>query len=301
MSNNFTIGQIAASRQELVIWGLLAVSAILWIAWLVKLLVNLKKRGALGWGVEIENRPGLPEVALAAVSLALSASLWVWLLKGVIESDDLKLALSGGLAELFSCLLVLGLLGWKWPERLKSLGLTVKGLGANLGWGLVLAVAVWPVATLVLVPLSLHAVEFLCHWMWDLSYTAEAHTLLREMSDNNTTGHLLLVIILAAVVAPLTEEILFRGLLQSWLAGMFRSRWIAIAASAGIFSLFHLAARENAAVGEISLARVETIPALFVLGLVLGYAYEKSGSLWRPIMIHLVFNGLSLLTAWWQL
>ena len=284
--------------QEAVIVWFPRVLAILWIIWLVK---ALTRRGTIRWSAGSENRPGLPEVALAVVSLALSASLWVWLLKGVIESDDLKLALSGGLAELFSCLLVLGLLGWKAPDRLKSLGLTVKGLGANLGWGLVLAVAVWPVATLVLVPLSLHAVEFLYHWMWDLSYTAEAHTLLREMSDNSTTGHVLLVIILAVGIAPLTEEILFRGLLQGWLAGMFRSRWIAIAASAGIFSLFHLAARENAAVGEISLARVETIPALFVLGLVLGYAYEKSGSLWRPIMIHLVFNGLSLLTAWWQL
>ena len=65
-------------------------------------------------------------------------------------------------------------------------------------------------------------------------------------------------------------------------------RWLAITVSAGVFALCHVAVRES-------------VPALFVLGLVLGYAYEKSGSLWRPIMIHLVFNGLSLLTAWWQL
>ena len=298
MSNVFTIGQIAADWQRAVIAGLLAVSGVLWLVWLVKVLL---KRGSLRWGVEIENRPGLREVALAAVSMALLATVWAWLLKGVLESQNLEFALAGGLAELMSCLLILGLLGWKSPNRLKSLGLTTKGLGGNLGWGVVLAVAVWPVATRVLVPMSLQAVEFICRWMWDLSYTAEAHTLLREMSGTSTAGHVWLVVILAVVVAPLTEEILFRGLLQGWLAELCRSRWIGIVGSAGIFALFHLAARENGSVGEVSLARVETIPALFVLGIVLGYAYEKSGSLYRPIVVHLAFNGLSLLTAWWQL
>ena len=298
MSNNFTIGQIAVNWQEAVIVGLLAASTILWIVWLVKVLL---KRGTRDWGVGVENRPGWPEVALAGVSMAVLAWLLMVVLKGVLESEPLELALTGGLAELFSCLLILGLLGWKRPERLKSLGLRVKGLGGNMGWGLILALAVWPVATLVLVPVSLQTVEFVCRWLWDMSYTVQTHTLLREMNGSSTTIHWWLVIILAVVVAPVTEEILFRGLLQGWLAGMFRSRWAAIVVSAGIFAVFHLAAREDAIAGEFPLARIETIPALFVLGLVLGYAYEKSGSLYRPMAIHLVFNALTLLTAWGQL
>ena len=297
-SNDFIIGQIAVNWQEAVFVGLLGVSGILWVIWSVKV---LSKRGTVLWGVGTQNRPGWSEVALAGVSMAVLAWLLMVVLKGVLESEPLELALAGGLAELISCLLVLGLLGWKWPERLKSLGLTVKGLGRNLGWGLILALSVWPVATLVLVPVSLQTVESVCRWMFDLSYTVQTHTLLREMNGSSTTVHWWLVIILAAVVAPVTEEILFRGLLQGWLAGMFRSRWAAIVVSAGIFAVFHLAAREDAIAGEFPLARIETIPALFVLGLVLGYSYEKSGSLYRPMAIHLVFNALSLLTAWGQL
>ena len=37
---------------------------------------------------------------------------------------------------------------------------------------------------------------------------------------------------------------------------------------------------------------------LFFLGLTLGYAYEKSRSLYRPIYIHVGFNTFSLLMFW---
>jgi membrane protease YdiL (CAAX protease family) len=33
---------------------------------------------------------------------------------------------------------------------------------------------------------------------------------------------------------------------------------------------------------------------LFVLGVTMGYAYEKSGSLLRSIFIHAMFNGISI-------
>ena len=38
-------------------------------------------------------------------------------------------------------------------------------------------------------------------------------------------------------------------------------------------------------------------PALFVLALGLGYAYEKSGSLFRPIFMHAMFNGIAMLST----
>jgi membrane protease YdiL (CAAX protease family) len=35
-------------------------------------------------------------------------------------------------------------------------------------------------------------------------------------------------------------------------------------------------------------------PSLFVLALGLGYTYEKSGSLLRPIFMHALFNGINV-------
>jgi membrane protease YdiL (CAAX protease family) len=138
----------------------------------------------------------------------------------------------------------------------------------------------------VLLPVSLRAVEELYHWLWDLSYTAQVHPLIRELSEEATASDFWLVAMLAGAIAPLTEEIFFRGFLQGALAQLFRSRWVAIIGTAAIFSVFHMT--------------LENIPALFFLGVVLGYAYEKSGSLYRPMAIHLVFNALSILTAFWK-
>ena len=101
--------------------------------------------------------------------------------------------------------------------------------------------------------------------------------------------------LMAVVVAPLVEEIVFRGLLQGALSRLFRWRWSATVISAAIFALIHLALRENAAAGEASIYQIEAIPPLFFLGLVMGYSYEKSQSLYRPIWIHMGFNALTMI------
>jgi len=38
-------------------------------------------------------------------------------------------------------------------------------------------------------------------------------------------------------------------------------------------------------------------PALLVLSMSMGYAYEKSGSLFRPIFIHSIFNATSIIAT----
>lgn len=60
-------------------------------------------------------------------------------------------------------------------------------------------------------------------------------------------------------------------------------RWAAILVASLIFGAVHYTAMPV------------SVPALFVLGLVLGYAYERSGSLWTPIGIHVGFNALNTL------
>jgi membrane protease YdiL (CAAX protease family) len=59
--------------------------------------------------------------------------------------------------------------------------------------------------------------------------------------------------------------------------------WIAILISSGLFAATH--------------ADTGHWPALFVLGVCLGYAYEKSGSLFRPIFIHSLFNATSIIAV----
>jgi membrane protease YdiL (CAAX protease family) len=87
------------------------------------------------------------------------------------------------------------------------------------------------------------------------------------------------------VAAPISEELFFRGCLQTLFAvglgriwpavSPARTRWAAVIVTALLFAAVH---------------SLWSAPAIFVLALCLGYAYERTGNLWTSIAIHAVFN-----------
>lgn len=87
------------------------------------------------------------------------------------------------------------------------------------------------------------------------------------------------LVLTGVIVAPLVEEIFFRGFLFQG----FRQRygWVAaLLLSSGIFAASHL-------------DPVSFIPT-FVLGAVLGYVYHRSNSLWPSIILHFLNNGFAM-------
>jgi hypothetical protein len=88
----------------------------------------------------------------------------------------------------------------------------------------------------------------------------------------------LLTFLSLAVVAPFTEELLFRGFIFRGLCGRMSVRWAAVLAAA-VFALPHL-----------DVARM--VP-LFALGLVLTYLYVRTRSLIPSILVHATVNSVS--------
>jgi membrane protease YdiL (CAAX protease family) len=89
----------------------------------------------------------------------------------------------------------------------------------------------------------------------------------------------ILVAVFAALIVPVFEELLFRGFFQTTLRSLSGSPWVGIVLTSVFFAILHPPTH---------------IPALFMLSVGLGYAYERSGSLLRPILMHIFFNGLSI-------
>ncbi len=81
----------------------------------------------------------------------------------------------------------------------------------------------------------------------------------------------------ALIVAPAAEEIFFRGFVQTFLLNVTGRRWAAIVMASTAFGLVHV-------------RQPQAVAALFVLGVLLGYAYERTGSLLPPIAAHAMFN-----------
>ena len=90
----------------------------------------------------------------------------------------------------------------------------------------------------------------------------------------------LLTLVAAAVVAPVAEEIFFRGFLYSGLRGRIGVIG-AMLASTMFFTALHLS--------------VELFIPIFVLGLFLALLYESTGSLYPGIFLHAANNALSLI------
>jgi membrane protease YdiL (CAAX protease family) len=85
----------------------------------------------------------------------------------------------------------------------------------------------------------------------------------------------------AAVFAPLLEELFFRGFLFTFLKN-YTSTGLALVLSAGIFAFAHV--------------NLGSVLQLWLLGLVLGLAYEHTGSLLLPIGIHACWNYLTAMS-----
>ena len=79
----------------------------------------------------------------------------------------------------------------------------------------------------------------------------------------------------SCIVAPVTEELLFRGLLLRGLVRQFKSE-IAILLSAGIFGVWH--------------GNLPQIAGASVGGIVLGWLFLRTRSLWAPIIFHACHN-----------
>lgn len=100
-----------------------------------------------------------------------------------------------------------------------------------------------------------------------------------NLFKNQAPLELAVIAVGVAIAAPVCEEYFFRGVLLKGLATR-RSQWRALGISAFLFSLFHLDP-----VGL--LARTE-------LGLVFGFLYLRTGSLWPGIAAHAANNSVSM-------
>ena len=112
----------------------------------------------------------------------------------------------------------------------------------------------------------------------------------RELSDKATSAvGILAIIITVGVLAPIAEELFFRGLLYGAIRkrGDFPSNgrktiWFSIIISSAIFSAIHF--------------QLLLFPALFVVGIIFAWIYEKYQRLAPAIWAHVGFNATTLLS-----
>lgn len=101
------------------------------------------------------------------------------------------------------------------------------------------------------------------------------------MQQSVTFFTILIAFISAAIISPIYEEIFYRGFLYRWLRTRvgFTS---AILLSSLIFTIVHI-------------PTYNVMPVNFFSGILFALAYERTQSIWTPIWIHGITNGLMVL------
>ena len=126
---------------------------------------------------------------------------------------------------------------------------------------------------------GVYAVSFL----YSLGVDSQQQDILSEFP--RSSSGIVLFLLVAVVMAPLFEEIFFRGFLFRGFADSWGWVWGAVV-SASVFGMAHL--------------QLDVFVPLFALGFALAWVYKRTGSLWTSIALHALFNGLSV-AGWWLL
>ena len=98
--------------------------------------------------------------------------------------------------------------------------------------------------------------------------------------EEASKGLSLSFIVSATVLAPIQEELIFRGLLQG---AVFDNSWLGLVLTSSLFSFMH---------------GPSNVPSFifYLLGcLLLGFAYKKSQNLWVSTLVHMFYNSWPLL------
>ena len=103
-------------------------------------------------------------------------------------------------------------------------------------------------------------------------------------------------LVAAAIVAPIGEELLFRGFATTaWAKDLGLRR--AIVQGALFFAVVHVLTIGGTTAGEAFGVALIAFVSRIPVALVLGWLFLRRGSLWAPIGLHAAFNGLLVVLA----
>ena len=101
-----------------------------------------------------------------------------------------------------------------------------------------------------------------------------------EFVQFDTPLYALILILATVIIAPFSEEILFRGFLQKFL----EKHWQDVTKAVLVTSLFFAAVHMNPG----------WIIQIYLLGIILGYLAWRTGSIFPGLILHALNNGLAL-------
>ena len=254
--------------------GIAAVGVVMLLVGLVyELIRQLRKRRALS----SDRYRGPAVVLLLALAFVLGSIVQIPFTAdalALLSDEGGGVTLVGSIVLLTSLQVALVGVTWLFVVRPRAIAFAIpllgtgrlRALGTGMGWG----VLAWIVAS---------AVTFLMVLLLERVGVPPVPGPAEQAIDALEPW---IVVPAIVVVAPIAEELFFRGVaFNAWLRE--RGRRFAYIGSAALFATIHV-------------SLVSLLP-IFLLGLALAWVYRRTGSLLAPIAMHATVNGISVAFA----
>ena len=142
-----------------------------------------------------------------------------------------------------------------------------------------LGLAVFMFAVITVISVNLVSAATV-NWLKDIWPELEPQETVKAFQESGSITFKILVIIAAVVIAPLAEEILFRGFVYGVLKRYTDAPFAALSSSL-MFAVIHM--------------HVGSLLPLWMLAVLFCLAYEITGCLLVPMLLHAIFNAMSIL------
>ncbi|MEZ6089543.1 MAG: CPBP family intramembrane glutamic endopeptidase [Pirellulaceae bacterium] len=292
----FGLFAIALLGASIIVWGIVVYR---WINDLQPL--RLEPRRPVGWSFDaIVFAVGATVVLASGTTLIAQLAGWVEVSKNDATSTPplsnaaVLISLEGA-SRILACGLLLGWLIMLYRVHARDLGIALVARHFKIGIA----------ATAALLP-PLYLLQFLLTIYW-VEYK---HPVLDLLSEANNPMYLVPMAVVACIVAPLSEEFVFRVVLQGWLESSAMKQadghslqsgedvaWIdsdedeqtnvpywPILVSSFCFAIVHI-------------GHGPAPVSLFFFALGLGYLYRQTHSIWPSLIVHFALNAITIISA----
>lgn len=190
----------------------------------------------------------------------------------ILSSRNFRFIFNTTVIDTAGIIFVLNFVIFTYCHHIRAIGISLKNFLKNVFYGLAGYLAIIPLLVLTMI---LTAVIITM-----LKYKPPIQPIVDFLLKEQKVPILIYSSIFAAIVGPVMEEIFFRGFMYNAVKKHLGIFW-GILITSSVFSFLH--------------AHIIGFMPILILGIVLAYLYEKTGSLIPSITVHITHNLMSLL------
>lgn len=185
----------------------------------------------------------------------------------IFKTDNFRMMVNSSILDTLVVVFIIYFTVIQHKEPLVALGISARNFLKNVFYGIIGYIALIPVLMLILVIIAV-IINI-------TKYVPERQPIVELFLKEKGVAFLTYSSLFAAIIGPIIEELFFRGFLYGALKKYIGIFW-AMTVTAGLFAALH--------------AHIVGFFPIMVLGMLLAYIYEKTGTLVSSVTVHMIHN-----------